>query len=467
MTEADHGLLSPAWAGTPVAAATGDAALVQAMLDVEAAWVAVLADAGHCGQPDADALDAAADASLYDLPSIAARGHDGGNPLIPLLADLRRELGSQGAPASAAAAVHRGATSQDIVDTALMLLAVRSGAIIRADLARAADALEALAARHADTLCVARSLTQHALPTTFGLRAANWLSGVVLAGRRLDEALDAAPLQWGGAVGTLASLTDAVGPDPAEGAGVADLTAALAARLGLADPGAPWHTNRLPVTGLGAALADVAAAAGKVAADVLVLARPEVGEVAEPVAEGKGGSSAMPQKRNPVLSVLLRSAALAAPNHAAQLFLAAGTAVDERPDGAWHSEWPALRELLRLAGGAAEKLAELASGLTVDPEAMARNAAMGGDLLVSERIVSRFAPLIDGGKAEVQALVKRSLEEGTALRHLLRSAVPADRLSDSELAEALDPSGYLGQARTFIDRAAAGNAAWQDPRKEP
>lgn len=466
MTEADYGLLSPAWAGTPAAAATNDSALVQAMLDVEAAWVAVLADAGHCDPADADALDAASDAALYDLPSIAARGRDGGNPLIPLLGDLRRELKSQGAPASAASTVHRGATSQDIIDTALMLLAVRAGALVRADLARAADALEALALRHADTACVARSLTQHALPTTFGLRAANWLSGVVLAGRRLDAALEAAPLQWGGAVGTLASLTDLVGARPAGASGVPELSASLAGRLGLADPGAPWHTNRLPVTGLGAALADVVAAAGKVAADVLILARPEIGELAEPVAEGKGGSSAMPQKRNPVLSVLLRTAALSAPNHAAQLFLAAGMAVDERPDGAWHSEWPALRELLRLAGGAAEKLADLVSGLTVDPAAMSRNAALSGDLLVSERIMSRVAPLVDGGRDAVQALVRQSLAEGTALRHLLRAAVPADRLTDSELAEVLDPSGYLGQTRTFIDRAAAGNAAWRESRKE-
>ncbi|MFB0833799.1 lyase family protein [Arthrobacter halodurans] len=514
MSTADHGLLSPAWAGTPAAAATSDEAVLQAMLDVEAAWVAVLADAGLCDPADADALDAAADAALYDTASVAARGRDGGNPLIPLLGDLRRELRGQGISETAAATVHRGATSQDIVDTALMLVCVRAGELLRADLARAADALAGLATAHADTVCVARSLTQHALPTSFGLRAANWLAGVVAAGRRLDAALDSAPLQWGGAVGTLASLTDRLAADGADGgtgsgpgSGTADavpsLTAALADRLGLTDPVAPWHTNRLPVTAWGAALADVTAAAGKVAADVLILARPEIGEVAEPGGEGRGGSSAMPQKRNPVLSVLIRSAALAAPQQAAQLFLAAGTAVDERPDGAWHSEWAALRELLRLAAGAAEKLAELATGLEVDTAAMGRNVGISGDLLVSERIVARAAPLLgpgapsgtataggtppaggtgpagsagdgaagDGaagdGAAEVRRLVLQSLNDGVPLRGLLRRAIDPALLSDDQLAALLDPSGYLGQSRAFIDRIAADHSEWAASRKEP
>ena len=462
MTHPDYGLLSPAWAGTPVAAATADGPVVQAMLDVEAAWVAVLADAGLAPAEDADAVDEVADAALYDLSSLAARGQDGGNPLIPLLADMRRELKKNGT--SAGASVHRGATSQDIVDTALLVVASRAGALIRADLLRATDALAALAGTHADTLCVARSLTQHALPTTFGLRAANWLSGVVLAARRLDAALGTLPLQWGGAVGTLASLTDFLEPDGGPTAGT--LTASLADRLGLADPPAPWHTNRLPVTGLGAALADVAAAAGKIAADVLLLSRPELGEVSEPQEEGKGGSSAMPQKRNPVLSVLIRNAALSAPQHAAQLFLAAGTAVDERPDGAWHTEWSALRELLRLAGGAAAKLAALAEGLGVHPDAMARNMELTGDLLVSERLTSRLAPLVDGGKATVQRLVRESLgtpeAPGVPLRPALRAAVPVEALSDRGLEDLLDPAGYLGQYRDFIDRILAEHAGWKE-----
>lgn len=459
MNDADFGLLDPSWAGTPVAAATSDTAVAQALLDVEAAWVGVLADAGHCPAAAADAVDAAADASLYDLADVARRSAGGGNPLIPLLADLRAELRANDA-AEAAATVHRGATSQDIVDTALMLVAARAGATIRADLATAAAGLAHLAETHRGTICVARSLTQHALPTTFGLRAANWLSGLLAAGRRLDTVLAGLSLQWGGAVGTLASLTDALEAGNDGGAPVPELVTALAARLGLVDPGTPWHTNRMPVTGLGAALADTVAAAGTMAADVLTFSRPEIAEVSEPRAPGRGGSSAMPQKQNPVLSVLIRQAALSAPQHAAQLFLAAGTAVDERPDGAWHSEWAALRTLLRLAGGATAKLAELATGLEVHPGAMAANASLTGDLLLSERITARLAPLVDGGKPAVQELITRSLSTGAELRPLLREAVPADALSDADFDELFDPAGYLGQAGTFIDRILADHAAW-------
>lgn len=459
MTDADFGLLDPAWAGTPVAAATSDAAVAQALLDVEAAWVGVLADAGHCPPEAADAVDAAADASLYDLADVARRSAGGGNPLIPLLADLRAELKAAGS-AEAAEALHRGATSQDIVDTALMLVASRAGATIRADLAAAAAGVARLADTHRDTICVARSLTQHALPITFGLRAANWLAGLTAAGRRLDAILAALPVQWGGAVGTLASLTDSLQAGNDGGAPVPELVTALAERLGLVDPGTPWHTNRMPVTGLGAALADTIAAAGTLAADVLTASRPEIAEVSEPRAPGRGGSSAMPQKQNPVLSVLIRQAALSAPHQAAQLFLSAGLAADERPDGSWHSEWAALRSLLRLAGGASTKLSELATGLQVHPDALAANAALTGDLLLSERITSRLAPLVEGGKSAVQELVTRSLSEGRELRPMLRDAVPASALSDSDFDALFDPAGYLGQTRTFIDRILADHAAW-------
>lgn len=463
MTDADFGLLDPSWAGTPAAAATSDTAVAQALLDVEAAWVGVLADAGHCPAAAADAVDAAADASLYDLDDIARRSAGGGNPLIPLLADLRAELKATGAP-DAAATVHRGATSQDIVDTALMLVSARAGAAIRADLGTAAAGLARLAGTHRGTVCVARSLTQHALPTTFGLRAANWLSGLTAAGQQLDAALAALPLQWGGAVGTLASLTDSLEAGHDDAVPVPDLVTSLAARLGLVDPGAPWHTNRMPVTVLGAALANTVAAAGTMAADVLTFSRPEIAEVSEPRAPGRGGSSAMPQKQNPVLSVLIRQAALSAPQQAAQLFLAAGTAVDERPDGAWHSEWPALRSLLRLAGGATAKLAELATGLQVHPRAMAANAALTGDLLLSERLTSRLAPLVDGGKPAVQQLIARSAAGGPELRPLLRDAVPPGALSDADFDALFDPAGYLGQAGTFIDRILADHAVWSTAR---
>lgn len=421
MYPADYGLLTPAWAATPVADTASDAAFAQAMLDVEAAWVKVQADASLCSAADAQAVADIAKVELYDLAELAGKGPDGANALIPLLGMMRAQLTASGAPATAATALHRGATSQDVIDSALMLMAARSIGVIRADLLTAGVALSELSAAHASTVCVARSLTQHALPTVFGLRAANWLAALTAAGRVLDAV--SLPLQWGGAVGTLASLHQHLGtslPYKSEHSlaeRAHQLSTALATELGLSMPVAPWHTVRQPVLSLGSALGSVIAAAGTFGADVLTASRPEIGELSEPREAGKGGSSAMPQKQNPVHSVLLRNAAFAAPAHVGTLFTAAGTAVDERPDGGWHAEWAPLRELLRLAGGAGHHAARLAAGLDVHPEAMARNMALSGDLLVSERISAVVAPLVDGGKAAVQELVLESLRTGTPCVH--------------------------------------------------
>ena len=454
---ADYGLLAPAWAGTRVAGLTGDTGLLQALLDVELAWVRVLADAGLADPGAPAAVAAVSDASLYDAASLAERAQGGGNPVIPLLADLRK-LAREQSP-EAAAAVHRGATSQDIMDTALMLLARRALDTILADADRAAAALGNLARNHAGTLCVARTLTRHSLPSTFGLRAAQWLHGIGQAADGLRTASLRLPLQWGGASGTMAALTTATAADSGT-PGPFDLASHLAGSLGLADPVAPWQTNRLPVTGLGAALQDFTAAAGKMANDVLLLSRPEIGEVSEPRAAGRGGSSAMPQKQNPVLSVLIRSAALAAPGHGVQLQAAAAAADDERPSGSWHVEWQALRSLLRLAGGAAAKLAELAEGLQIHTAALERNLAAAGPLVVSEKIMAVVAPRLDDGvpgrgKKIVSEAVARSLSTGEPFAAVLRSTVPSGILSDAELEDILDPANYVGEAAALIERITA------------
>ncbi|MEB7503650.1 lyase family protein [Arthrobacter koreensis] len=446
---ADYGLLSPAWAGTRAAALTSDEALLQAMLDVELEWLRVLASAGLVKPEIPDAVAPACQANRYDIADLAARAQGGGNPVIPLLADLRGKVREE-AP-SAVGPIHKAATSQDILDSALMLMSARALETILADAYRAQAALAGLAREHADTLSVARTLTQHSLPSTFGLKAAQWLHGVGQATAALEAAAAALPLQWGGASGTMAALTAAAESTPAS---PLELSADLAARLGLADPVAPWQTNRLPVTALGSALADLLAAAGKISNDVLLLSRPEIGEVSEPREEGRGGSSAMPQKQNPVLSVLIRSAALAAPGYTAMLQAAAGAADDERPGGSWHVEWQALRQLLRLAGGAAAKLAELASGLQIHTDAVARNLALAGPLVVSEKVMARVAPLLDNGspgsgKKKVQALVSRSLA-GEDFATLLRAEVPA--LSEAEITGLLDPANYIGQSGELIER---------------
>ncbi|MFF1882082.1 lyase family protein [Pseudarthrobacter sp. NPDC058196] len=459
--EADAGLLSPVSASPLVAALTGDRAVLAAILAVESGWAAVLETAGLAPAGSAAVVASAAEAGRYDLADIALRAQGGGNPVIPLLADLRKQAAVlDTAGVGAGKAVHTSLTSQDVLDTALMLLARNTVQAVLADLHGTAAALAHLAEQHAGTLCVGRSLTQHSLPFTFGLRAAQWFHGVAAAGRQL-AALEF-PVQFGGAAGTLAAgtvLTDGTHATPFS------LVDALAAQLGLAPAPAPWHTNRLAITSLGNALAAVLDACGKIAADVLFLSRPEVGEVAEPRAAGRGVSSAMPQKQNPVLSVLVRSAALQAPGLAAQLHLAAATFNDERPDGAWHTEWPALRQLLSLTLGAAGHLRELAEGLQVFPDAMGRNLDLAGPLLLAEGINAAIAPLLAenagrSGKQQLQDVVDRTLrapagEQAATYRKLLREAVPPDAVPDARLAELLDPAGYLGQSAEISRRILA------------
>ncbi|MFW6188333.1 MAG: lyase family protein, partial [Actinomycetota bacterium] len=350
----DVGLLSPgAHRGD---ARTDDTAVLQALLDVEVAWVTAQARAGLAPEEAASSARAAARAQDYDAADVARRAEGGGNPVIPLLADYRRRLGEL--DPDAVRWVHRGLTSQDVMDTAMMLLVRRAAGPLASDLGRTRDALAGLADAHRGTVQAARTLTQHALPTTFGLKASSWLAGL----QDLEEdlaALERLPVSYGGAAGSLAASLALfpAAPDAAERA--LDLARLWADDLGLGLPPHVWHTARRPVLRAGETLAAVCSALGRIANDVLLLSRPELGEVREPAAEGRGVSSAMPQKQNPVLSVLLKRTALTAPQLLAQLHLAAALYVDERPDGAWHTEWPALRELARLAVAASSHAAEL------------------------------------------------------------------------------------------------------------
>lgn len=465
MEGADYGVLAPAWAGTAASALASDAAFVQGMLDAEAAWVQVQADAGLCSIEDAQAVREVASVDRYDLTLLASKTPDGANTLIPLLGMMRELLTHDGAAKTASTALHRGATSQDIIDTALMLVLSKTITLTLADLRSTAGGLAALAREHRSTVCIARSLTQHALPTTLGWKAASWLSAVLDAERQLDAATGQLRLQWGGAVGTLASLEQLLSSHTETTATSKSLASQLAGLLGLADPGTPWHTNRMPILQLGSALGSAIAALGTFGADVLTASRPEIGELSEPREAGKGGSSAMPQKQNPVRSVLLRNAAFSAPGLLSTLFTAAGTAVDERPDGGWHAEWSALRELARLASGAAFHAAFLANGLSVDLAAIERNLALGGDAVLSERFAAVLAPLVVGGKPAIQSLVRRSLDEDVSLRELLRLEIPTHDLSDQDLDELLDPAGYLGAADRFTETVLADYSArkelWQ------
>ncbi|MCQ6270268.1 lyase family protein [Pseudarthrobacter sp. R1] len=467
--DGDVGLLSPVSASPLVAALTGDRAVLAAILAVESGWAAVLEKAGLAPAGSAAVVASAAEASRYNPADIARRAQGGGNPVIPLLADLRKHvavLDTQGI--GAGKAVHTSLTSQDVLDTALMLVARNTIEALLADLKGTTAALATVAERHADTLCVGRSLTQHSLPFTFGLRAAQWFHGLAAAGRQVEGL--ALPVQFGGAAGTLAAGTVLTSGSPATPFGLAD---ALAVQLDLAPAPAPWHTNRLVITSLGHALAAVLDAFGKIAADVLFLSRPEVGELAEPRAAGRGVSSAMPQKQNPVLSVLVRSAALQAPQLVAQLHLAAANFNDERPDGAWHTEWPALRQLLALALGAAGHVRELAEGLQVFPDAMRRNLDLAGPLLLAEGVAAAAAPLLEdkdgrNGKQQLQAVVDQTLqappaEQAATYRKLLREAVPPGALPDLRMEELLNPASYLGEAAEIARRILAAYREFSPP----
>ncbi|TQS25090.1 3-carboxy-cis,cis-muconate cycloisomerase [Microbispora sp. KK1-11] len=348
------GLLSPVWAGTEVAAITADDAWLRAMLEAEVCLARAQARLGVVPERAVAAITEAARAGRHDAADLARRARDAGNPVVPLVRDLRAAAGEAGSW------VHHGATSQDILDTAAMLVAARARETILRDLDRVLAALARLAAEHRDTPMAGRTLGQQAVPTTFGLKAAGWLVGCRDARDRLAAVL--LPVQLGGAAGTMAGY----------GERALDLLPLFAAETGLAEPVLPWHTLRTPVTDLACALAAVTGALGKLATDVILLAQSEVGEVAEPAAPGRGGSSAMAHKRNPVLATMIRSAALQAPA-LAQILLASRVAEHERPAGSWHAEWQPLRECLRLAGGAAGTAAELAEGLEVFPERMRHN----------------------------------------------------------------------------------------------
>jgi 3-carboxy-cis,cis-muconate cycloisomerase len=464
---ADVGLLSAGRAGSAAETATGDAAYVRAMLDAEAALTRAQARLGLVPAAAAAAVTAAAaDSARFDPHDLAQRARQGGNPVIPLVADLTAAVAERDATASAC--VHRGATSQDILDTATMLVAGRALVPALADLDRTAAALGRLAARHRDTPLPGRTLTQHAVPTTFGLKAAGWRALVLDARDRLAAVRGSLPAQLGGAAGTLAAFhafAESGGETAGDVAGAADgdvkddaadigvrLLAAYAAETGLAEPALPWHSLRTPVADLAGALAFTAGALGKIAADVLLLSRTETGELAE---GSGGGSSAMPHKSNPVRATLIAAAARQVPSMAAILF-ASLAAEDERPAGAWHAEWQPLREALRLVGGACRDAAELAEDLRVHPERMRAGLDATRGLITAERLAAVFAAAVgrDVAKQAVSRAGRRAAQEDLDLVAALREEPAlAGAFTEERLRELTDPARYLGSAPALVDRA--------------
>ncbi|MCF3105136.1 3-carboxy-cis,cis-muconate cycloisomerase [Streptomyces roseoverticillatus] len=456
---ADVGLLSPVRIGAAAEADTSDVAWLQAMLDAEAALARAQARVGAVPAPAAEAITRAARAERFDVRALALAARETANPVVGLVQALTELVAAE--DPQAAEYVHRGSTSQDILDTGTMLVADRTLRTVRADLTRTAEALAALAAGHRDTLMAGRTLTLHAVPTTFGLKAAGWRQLTLDAEQRLAHVHTNLPVSLGGAAGTLAGYLEyarLAGVRGTEDGGyAARLADAFAAETGLKRPTLPWHALRTPVADLAAALAFTAGALGKIAADVQSLTRTEVGEVAEPGGgrAGRGASSAMPHKRNPVLATLIRSAALQVPVLAAGLTQCLA-AEDERSAGAWHAEWQLLRECLRLAGGAARTAVELAEGLEVRPDRMRENLRLTGAQVVSERLAAVLAPRI--GKAAAKRLLTaasaEAAESGRELHMILADQPLLDgHFTAAELAALCDPADYTGAAGPLVDRA--------------
>ena len=417
--------------------AVSERAWLEAMLASERALARAEARVGVIPAEAADAIAAACDPERFDVAQLAEEGRRVANPVEPLVRALVAEAGEPGRW------VHWGATSQDVLDTASMLVARGALDVILGELDRVADGCAALAEAHRTTPMAARTVLQQAVPTTFGLVAAGWLTSILDVRARLEAVRDERlAAQLGGAGGTLAALG-------ADGLAVART---FAEEVGLPEAPLPWHALRVRVAELGAALDVAAGALGKVALDVTLLAQTEVGEVAE---RQGGGSSAMPQKRNPVGAVLTSACARTAHGHAS--VLVSGLPQEhQRAAGAWQAEWLALSGALAFTGGAAASLRETVAGLEVRPERMTENLARDGGLLLAERLAYLLAPAL--GRPEAQRLVGEAAARCAASGRSLPAELADDEavtahVGAGELEQAADPAGYLGSAAELTDRA--------------
>jgi 3-carboxy-cis,cis-muconate cycloisomerase len=432
-----------------------DAALIAAMARFEAALALAQADVGlirsqaaQCIASVCLALDGLTPPPPpFDAASLVPAARRAGTLAIPFVKALTAAVAAR--DAEAARWVHWGATSQDVLDTALALQAQAAGHELQAQIARTGDCLAELALAHAATPMVGRTLLQSATPITFGWKVAGWLSPLSRVQRSLARALeDAGVLQLGGAAGTRAALNG-------QGDAVA---AALAARLGLNDPPMAWHATRDRVARLGCELALVAGAMAGIGRDISLLMQPEVGEVSEPAGEGRGGSSAMPHKRNPVGSMLAMQAGLRAPGLTAVL-LGQQMGEHERGLGSWQGDWWTLGELFECAGSATEAIGECLEGLQVNVAAMHDNLDRTRGFVHAEAVTIALGKSL--GKPSAQALMERICEQAYARGQSLRDALAAARASDADLAQALpesrlsdlfDPATQRGDAQRMIER---------------
>ena len=439
-------LLAPMLSSAAMRAVCDDVACLQNMLDFEAALARAEAATGVIPASAAGAIGKACKAEAFDLAGLAEAATRSGNLAIPLVKALTAAVA--GADAEAARYVHWGATSQDVIDSAAMLTLRAAIEALLSDIDRAIAGFAKLARKHRDTPIVARTWLQHALPMPFGLKLAEYAAALHRSRKRLlrlrNEGL---ALQFGGAAGTLAALGD-------NGLMVAEQ---LAQELQLPLPEAPWHSHRDRIAEAASVLAIVAGTCGKIARDVQLMMQTDVAEAFEPSGEGRGGSSTMPHKRNPVAAATALAAATMAPNLAATIF-AAQVQDHERSAGPWHAEWPTLPTLLLVTSGALAAIVDIAEGLEVDALRMRANLDATGGLIMAEAVTFALAEKI--GKSEAHHLMEAASKKAVAGKKHLRDVLAKDpkvsaHLSADKLTKLFEPMAYQGASQALIDRLLA------------
>jgi 3-carboxy-cis,cis-muconate cycloisomerase len=439
-------LLAPMLSSAAMRGVCDDAACLQHMLDFEAALARAEAATGVVPAGAAEAIAKACKAELFDIAGLAEAATRSGNLAIPLVKALTAKVA--GADADAARYVHWGATSQDVIDTAAMLTLRAAIDALLADIDRAMAGFAKLARQHRDTPVVARTWLQHALPMPFGLKLAEYAAALHRSRARLRRLRrEGLALQFGGAAGTLAALGD-------KGMLIAEK---LAQELKLPLPEAPWHAHRDRIAEAASVFAILAGTCGKIGRDMQLMMQTDVAEAFEPSGEGRGGSSTMPHKRNPVAAATAVAAATMAPNLAATIF-AAQVGEHERSAGPWHAEWPVMPMLQLVTSGALASIVDIAEGMEVDVARMRVNLDATGGLIMAEAVTFALAEKI--GKSEAHHLVEAATKKAVASKKGLREVIAKDpkisvHLSADRLAKLFEPMGYQGASQDLIDRLLA------------
>ena len=445
----DSAIFRDAFAAADMRQIFSEAETVARYVEVEVALAQAEARLGLIPQPAADSIKRLASAKDVDLDQLRQSTNVVGYPIVGLVAQLAKQCGAAGRY------LHWGATTQDIMDSAAVLQIRAALAIVEADLAHIAHSLTGLARTHRLTLMAGRTHLQHALPITFGYKAAVWLSAILRHRRRLAEIAPRVLVgQFAGAAGTLASLGD-------KGVAVHD---ALMVELGLGAAGMPWHVGRDTMAETVSLLALITGSLAKIATDIMLMMQTEVGEAFEPFEQGRGSSSTMPQKRNPIACELIVAAARIVRQHAG-LMLDALAADHERATGPWHLEWMALPEAFLAAGAALKHTRAMLDGLVVEPERMRQNLDMTGGQIVAEAVMMALAE--HTGRQQAHHIVAHASRAALAngeplLAALERQPGVTQHLDAARLKALTDPANYLGSALAMIDRMLAAAQGLSD-----